>query len=181
MTSLAINSTPSGGLFRAICTVVVGVGLALATLAGSAVAETEVNIKDGYAVHGYDVVAYFTKGQPTEGSDEFQTTYDGATYRFANAEHRDAFTADPAKYAPQYGGYCAFGTAMGRKFDGDPNAWRVVDDKLYLNLNKNIQERWLADVPGFIRGAENNWPIIRSVGDASLESSPPTSLTQGAI
>ncbi|MGH1478928.1 MAG: YHS domain-containing (seleno)protein [Geminicoccales bacterium] len=181
MTSLTIDSRPSGGIFRAIYTAVIGVGLALGTLAGSATAETEVNIADGYAVHGYDVVAYFTKGEPTEGSDEFQAEHEGATYRFASAEHRDAFTADPAKYAPQYGGYCAFGTAMGRKFDGDPNAWKVVDDKLYLNLNKDIQKRWLGDVPGFVRGAENNWPIIRSIGDASLESSPPTGLTQGAI
>ena len=114
-------------------------------------------------------------------SDEFQATHEGATYRFASAAHRDAFAADPAKYAPQYGGYCAFGTAMGRKFDGDPNAWKVVDGKLYLNLNKKIQERWLGDVPGFVRGADNNWPIIRSVADASLEASPPTGLTQGAI
>ena len=181
MTSLAINSLPSGGLLRTICMTLIGVGLALATLAGSAKAETEVNINDGYAVHGYDVVAYFTKGQPTKGSDEFQATYDGATYRFASAEHRDAFTANPAKYAPQYGGYCAFGTAMGRKFDGDPNAWKVVDNKLYLNLNKKVQERWLKDVPGFVRGADNNWPIIRSIGDGNLETSPPAGLTQGAI
>ncbi len=181
MTSLAIDNPSSGGLFRTICAAVIGVGLALGTLAGTAKAETEVNVTEGYAVHGYDVVAYFTKGEPTEGSDEFQATHEGVTYRFASAEHLDAFTADPAKYAPQYGGYCAFGTAMGRKFDGDPTAWRIVDDKLYLNLNKNIQERWLADVPGFVRGAENNWPIIRSVDDASLESSPPAGLTQGAI
>ena len=181
MTSLAIDGAPSGGLFRAVRTAMIGVGLALATLAGAAKAETEININDGYAVHGYDVVAYFTKGRPTKGSDEFQATYDGATYRFASAEHRDIFTADPAKFAPQYGGYCAFGTAMGRKFDGDPNAWKVVDDKLYLNLNKNVQERWLSDVPGFIRGADNNWPVIRSISDASLESSPPAGLTQGAI
>ena len=122
MMTLAINFP----LFRAFRTAVIGVGLALATIAAPASAETEVNINDGYAVHGYDVVAYFTKGQPTKGSDEFQATYDGATYRFASAEHRDLFTADPAKYAPQYGGYCAFGTAMGRKFDGDPNAWRAA-------------------------------------------------------
>ncbi|MEM7042977.1 MAG: YHS domain-containing (seleno)protein [Pseudomonadota bacterium] len=177
MTSLTID-TP---FFRAIRTAMIGVGLALATFAGAATAETEVNINKGYAVHGYDVVAYFTKGQPTEGSDEFQATHDGATYRFASAEHRDAFNADPAKYAPQYGGYCAFGTAMGRKFDGDPHAWKLVDDKLYLNLNKGVQERWLTDVPGFIRGAENNWPIIRSVADSTLESSPPAGLTQGAL
>ena len=181
MTSLAIKGIPSGGLLRAIGTAVIGVGLALATLVGAAQAETEVNINDGYAVHGYDVVAYFTIGQPTKGSDAFQATYDGATYRFASAEHRDIFTADPAKYAPQYGGYCAFGTAMGRKFDGDPYAWKVVDDRLYLNLSKKVQERWLGDIPGFIRGADNNWPVIRSIADASLESSPPAGLTQGAI
>ena len=159
------------------------VGLALAVVpatAGLAAAETEVNIVEGYAVHGYDVVAYFTQGKPVVGDDRFTAEYEGATYRFSSAEHRDTFTADPAQYAPQYGGYCAFGTAMGRKFDGDPNAWAVVDGKLYLNLNKNIQARWKKDVPGFIRGAENNWPLIRSVADASLEASPPAGLTIGA-
>lgn len=181
MTSIAIEAAPSRGFFRAVRAAVIGVGLALATFAGSAKAETEVNINDGYAVHGYDVVAYFTKGEPTVGSDAFQAEYNGATYRFASAEHRDAFNANPAKFAPQYGGYCAFGTAMGRKFDGDPKAWKVVDGKLYLNLNKKVQERWLTDVPGFVRGADNNWPIIRSIGDSNLESSPPAGLTQGAI
>lgn len=158
-------------------------GLALAVVPATvelAAAETEVNIVDGYAVHGYDVVAYFTKGKPVEGNDQFTAQHEGATYRFANAENRDRFTADPAQYAPQYGGYCAFGTAMGRKFDGDPHAWAIVDDKLYLNLNKNVQARWKEDVPGFIRGAENNWPLIRSVADASLEASPPAGVTVGA-
>lgn len=158
-------------------------GLALAVVPATvelAAAETEVNIVEGYAVHGYDVVAYFTQGKPVAGNDQFTAQYEGATYRFASAEHRDTFTADPAQYAPQYGGYCAFGTAMGRKFDGDPNAWAIVDGKLYLNLNKNIQARWKKDVPGFIRGAENNWPLIRSVADASLEASSPAGVTIGA-
>ena len=158
-------------------------GLALAVVpatAGLATAETEVNIVEGYAVHGYDVVAYFTQGKPVVGNDRYTAQYEGATYRFASAAHRDTFTADPAQYAPQYGGYCAFGTAMGRKFDGDPSAWAVVDGKLYLNLNKNIQARWKKDVPGFIRGAENNWPLIRSVADASLEASSPAGVTIGA-
>lgn len=159
------------------------VGLAMAFVPATAqvaVAEAEVNIMEGYAVHGYDVVAYFTKGKPVDGDDRFTAEHEGATYRFSSAEHRDTFTADPAAYAPQYGGYCAFGAAMGRKFDGDPNAWAIVDDKLYLNLNKDVQARWKEDVPGFIRGAENNWPLIRSLADASLEASPPAGVTVGA-
>ena len=170
-------------LIKTLRNALLSAGLALAVVpatAGLATAETEVNIVEGYAVHGYDVVAYFTQGKPVAGDDRFTAQYEGATYRFASAEHRDSFIADPAQYAPQYGGYCAFGTAMGRKFDGDPNAWAVVDGKLYLNLNKNIQARWKKDVPGFIRGAENNWPLIRSVADASLEASPPAGVTIGA-
>ena len=170
-------------LIKTLRNAVLSAGLAFAVVpatAGLATAETEVNIVEGYAVHGYDVVAYFTQGKPVVGSDQFTADYEGATYRFASAEHRETFTADPAQYAPQYGGYCAFGTAMGRKFDGDPNAWAVVDGKLYLNLNKDIQARWKKDVPGFIRGAENNWPLIRSVADASLEASAPAGVTIGA-
>ena len=163
--------------------------IALATLLGfgaafavgsAAQAADEVNIRDGYAVHGYDVVAYFTVGRPTNGVDEFTAEHQGATYRFASAAHRDTFTADPAKYAPQYGGYCAFGTAVGRKFDGDPTAWRIIDGKLYLNLNKQIQARWLKDTAGFIRSADRNWSIIGSLSDSQLASNPPEGLTLGA-
>ena len=143
-------------------------------------AAEEVNIADGHAVHGYDVVAYFVDGRPTEGKDAFAAEHEGATYRFASAENRDRFIADPGKYAPQYGGYCAYGTAQGRKFDGDPHAWRIVDSKLYLNLNPKVQKIWLEDVPGFVRGADHNWPIIRSVADAQLASSAPDGITLGA-
>lgn len=170
-------------VIKALRTTVLSAGLALAAVLGTAqlvAAETETNIVDGYAVHGYDVVAYFEKGKPMVGDDRYTAEHDGATYRFASAEHRDAFTGNPEKYAPQYGGYCAFGTAMGRKFDGDPNAWAIVDDKLYLNLNKKVQARWKEDVPGFIRGANNNWPLIRSVADANLEASSPAGVTIGA-
>ena len=120
------------------------------------------------------------QSKPTKGNDQFTLEYQGATYRFASAANRDKFAADPATYAPQYGGYCAFGTAVGRKFDGDPTAWRIVDGKLYLNLNKNIQQRWLTDTPGFIRGADHNWPIIVSLTDGQLASNPPVGLTLGA-
>lgn len=160
-----------------------GSALALALILTPLVsfAEGEVNLIDGLAVHGYDVVAYFTEGKPVEGSGDFTATHEGATYQFSSADNRDKFSANPAAYAPQYGGYCAFGTAMGRKFDGDPTAWKIVEDKLYLNLNKDVQARWIADVPGFIKGAENNWSIIESVSDATLASTPPEGLTTGAL
>ena len=170
-------------VIKALRTLVLSAGLAFAAVLGTAqlaTAETEINIVEGYAVHGYDVVAYFKEGKPVIGDDRYTAEHDGATYRFASADHLDAFKKNPDKFAPQYGGYCAFGAAMGRKFDGDPNAWAVVDGKLYLNLNKNIQARWKEDVPGFIRGAENNWPLIRSVADASLEASAPAGVTIGA-
>ena len=160
---------------------VTGVLLGLILFPLVAFAEAEVNIVDGAAVHGYDVVAYFTEGKPVEGSGDYTASHDGAEYRFASAENRDLFAADPDAYAPQYGGYCAFGTAMGRKFDGDPNAWYIADNKLYLNVNKKVQERWLTDVPGFVKGADNNWPIIQALSDASLESNPPEGLTEGAL
>ena len=160
--------------------IMLGLGAAL-TFGSNAQAAAEVNVNDGYAVHGYDVVAYFTVGAPTEGRDQFTAAYEGATYRFASAENRDRFAADPAAFAPQYGGYCAFGTAVGRKFDGDPTLWRIADGKLYLNLNKKVQQSWFTDVPGFIRGAENNWPIIAGLTDGQLESNAPAGLTLGAI
>lgn len=152
----------------------------LPTLTEVVSAAEEINIVDGYAVHGYDVVAYFTEGKPVPGDDRYTADHDGAIYRFASAAHRDAFAANPARYAPQYGGYCAFGTAMGRKFDGDPQAWAIVDDKLYLNLNTDVQSRWKKNIPGFIKGAENNWPLIRSLADTSLEAAAPAGVTLGA-
>jgi len=137
---------------------------------------------DGAAIRGYDPVAYFTVGAPTPGSAEFVAEHDGATYRFASAANRDLFNADPEHYAPQYGGFCAFGAAMGRKFGADPTAWRVVDGKLYLNLNKEIQQRWVVDIPGFMRGANHHWGIIESIEDAKLadETMAPKGLTIGA-
>ena len=160
---------------------IAGALLGLVMLPFAAFSEAEVHVKDGKAVSGYDVVAYFTEGKPVEGNGAFTASHNGAEYQFSSAENRDLFSANPDAYAPQYGGYCAFGTAMGRKFDGDPNAWHIADNKLYLNLNKNIQERWIADVPGFVKGANNNWPIIQSLSDATLESNPPEGLTAGAL
>ena len=115
----------------------------------------------GLAVHGYDVVAYQTEGKPVRGKSEFATVHKEATYRFASKANLDTFKANPAKYEPAYGGYCAYGVSVGAKFDGDPNFWKVVDGKLYLNLDKGIQQAWLKDVPGAIKKAEANWPGIK--------------------
>ena len=122
----------------------------------------------GVALKGHDPVAYFTAGAPTPGRPEFTATHDGASYHFASAANRDAFKANPAKYAPQYGGFCAMGVALDKKLDGDPTAWRVVDNRLYLNVNKDVQKKWLEDVPAHLKKAEATWPQIRSKAPKDL-------------
>lgn len=155
------------------------IGTFLAFAAAPALA-TENYIVEGYAVSGYDPVSYFVAGAPVKGDPDLSTTYAGATYLFASPENKAAFEADPAKYAPQYGGFCAFGLAMGRKVPGDPNVWAIEDGKLYLNINPDVQTRWQANVPGFVRGADNNWQIVRSIPDSVLETTPPEGVTLGA-
>jgi YHS domain-containing protein len=112
------------------------------------------------AVGGYDTVAYHTVGEPVRGEREFQTDWNGATWRFVSQENLDLFLADPEAYAPQYGGYCAWAMAEGYTAKGDPDFWRIVDGKLYLNFNQEIQDRWEADIPGFIAAADANYPSI---------------------
>lgn len=133
-------------------------------------ANIEVNANDNdLAIQGYDTVSYFTEGTPTKGSDKYTSAYNGAIYHFASADNRDLFKADPAKYAPQYGGFCAFGVAVNQKFDTDPTAWHIKGDKLYLNLNKNVQKKWLTDVPGYLEKSQGNWTTIRSLTTAQIE------------
>ncbi|MBI5853842.1 MAG: YHS domain-containing protein, partial [Nitrospirae bacterium] len=102
------------------------------------------------ALKGYDPVAYFTEGRAVEGHKGFTHEYADATWRFASAANRDAFIQDPESYAPQYGGYCAWGISQAKFFDGDPQVWKVVDGKLYVNYNKEIEAAWATDIPGFI-------------------------------
>ena len=115
----------------------------------------------GLALRGHDPVAYFSASAPTLGKQQFTARHEGATYRFASAANRDAFVANPARYAPAYGGFCAMGVALEKKLDVDPQAWRVVDGRLYLNVNKDVQKRWLDDVPGNLATAEKNWPRLK--------------------
>ncbi len=143
--------------------------LGLSLLSGSAYAVDEQNTSrgatlagPGLAAHGYDVVSFFG-GQPVIGTDKFALAHNGATYRFANQSNLDTFKTDPGKYEPAFGGYCAYGAALNKKFDGDPRFWKVVNGRLYLNLNSDIQTKWSEDIPGNIKKAEGNWANIKSV------------------
>lgn len=139
------------------------------TLAFDEASTRAVNVDPtGLAMRGYDPVAYFTVGRPTLGSPDFSATHDGATYRFASAANRDTFRREPDKYVPAYGGFCAMGASLERKFDGDPTLWRIVDGRLYLNVAEEPHRRWLRDVPGNVQRADENWPRIRSVAPKDL-------------
>jgi len=115
----------------------------------------------GIAIKGYDPVAYFTKGRAMKGSEEFAHEWLGETWHFANAKHRDLFVADPVKYAPQFGGYCAAGMAYGQNTANiDPEAWRIIDGKLYLTYDKGGAAE-LEEIPGELTKAKTNWPKIK--------------------
>ena len=147
-----------------------GVALSVAMATSALAAGVELNASStGLAMQGYDPVAYFTDGAPAKGSYKITTVFNDATYRFASEEHKAQFEANPEAYLPAYGGYCAFGTAMGFKFDGDPEYWKIVDNKLYLNLSKDIQTRWEGNIPGFVQDANGHWENIADVEPAALQ------------
>ncbi|MGH1412879.1 MAG: YHS domain-containing (seleno)protein [Pelagimonas sp.] len=146
-----------------------GIAVSVALATSALAAGVDVNASNtGLAMQGYDPVAYFTDGEPTKGDYQTTTVYNDATYWFSSEENKAAFEANPEAYAPAYGGYCAFGTAMGFKFDGDPTLWKIVDDRLYLNLSPAIQERWAGNIPGFIADADSKWGDIVDVEPAVL-------------
>ncbi len=112
----------------------------------------------GIALKGYDVVAYFRQSQPVKGSSQFSFKWMEATWLFSSAANRDQFAADPQRYAPHYGGYCAYAVSQGHTASIDPEAWRIVDGKLYLNYSKGVQRLWEKDTTGYIQKADQNWP-----------------------
>ena len=116
----------------------------------------------GVAIEGTDPVAYFRDGRPVEGSSDYEHEWMGATWRFVSAANRDAFAADPEKYAPQYGGYCAWAVSQGYTAKIDPEAWKIVDGRLYLNYSKDVQAEWSEDIPGNIGKGDANWPKLRA-------------------
>ena len=134
---------------------------ALALTTHGAWAETPgIYAEDGIAVDGTDVVAYFTQNAPVAGNADITHDYMGTTWRFASVENRDAFAADPAAYAPQYGGYCAYAVSEGYTASTIPEAWSIVDGKLYLNYSAGVKRRWEQDIPGRVAAADAKWPSV---------------------
>jgi YHS domain-containing protein len=109
---------------------------------------------------GYDTVSYFETGQPTKGSGDYTAEYQGATWRFANSENLARFKDNPERYAPAYGGYCAWAVSEGYLAKGDPKHWSIREGRLYLNYNQSVQDQWLENPDGFIRQADVNWPKV---------------------
>ena len=142
-------------------TVLIRAALGLAGLAAApALADPVFRNLWGHAIRGYDPVAYFTEGRPVEGRAEFSFDWNGATWRFASAEHRALFAENPERYAPQYGGYCAWAVSQGYTASVDPDAWDIVDGRLFLNYSKDVQTKWRADRPALITAADGKWPAI---------------------
>jgi len=140
----------------------VGIALLVLALAPQPRAQTQSFALGGAAIRGYDAVAYHIEGRPVRGSAAFTFQWNGATWRFASTVNRDRFAADPARYAPAYGGFCAYAVSEGYTAPTDPNAWRIVDGRLFLNYDRSIQRRWEQDIPGRIRRGDANWPGLAS-------------------
>jgi YHS domain-containing protein len=117
-----------------------------------------INSSKGVAIKGYDTVAYFEKGNPVKGSEEFQFNWNDATWYFSSSANRDLFAKNPEKYVPQFGGYCAYAASRNYIYEADPMVWKIVDGKLYLNYNKEAQQEWEKDIPGNIEKGDKNWP-----------------------
>ena len=138
------------------------VSLLTLSLAAPALALSPVNQTTfgGVAIDGWDPVAYFTDGMPVEGSKAYSFDWNGATWRFASAAHRDLFAQAPEKYAPQYGGYCAWAVSQGYTADIDPQAWTIDHGRLFLNYSLDVQKKWAADIPGNVAKGDGNWPKL---------------------
>ncbi|HJS52885.1 MAG TPA: YHS domain-containing (seleno)protein [Chitinophagaceae bacterium] len=122
----------------------------------------EIYTSSSQAIHGYDPVSYFTAANPMKGSEEFSYEWKDAKWLFSSQQNLDSFAANPEKYAPQYGGWCAFGCSNERKATTDPNAWTIVDGKLYLNHNAEVREKWLKEQKQRIELADKNWLVIKN-------------------
>lgn len=147
------------------------IAVAMLLHGAAAMASNQVYATAEGAIRGYDPVAYFTEGRAVAGASGIQHEWNGAIWRFASVANRDAFARDPQRYAPQYGGYCAYGTASGYKVSTEPDAFAVRDGKLYLNYNAAVQRMWNEDQPGYIVKADGNWQSLRDAPYVSDEVS----------
>ena len=130
--------------------------LILAVFTNSSIAGEQYT-KRGYAVSGYDTVAYFTLGAPTKGDKKIKTEWNGATWLFSSEEHKELFLANPEKYAPAYDGHCAFAAGVGKKVSARPDLWKIIDGRLFLNYSKAANNRWLENPESYIKDGDVNW------------------------
>lgn len=121
----------------------------------------EIFQKDGAALGGYDPVAFFTESKPVKGTADYNHKWKDATWQFSSKQNLDSFTASPERYAPQYCGYCSYGTADGHKAPTEADTWTVLDNKLYFNYNKDVKRLWDKDRPKYIEQANGNWEKIK--------------------
>jgi YHS domain-containing protein len=128
---------------------------------GSFAQKSEVFTTESGAIKGYDPDAFFTESKAVKGEKEITYDWNGATWHFATKKNKDLFAADPEKYAPQYGGYCAYGTADGHKAPTETDTWTIDNNKLYFNYNQKVKELWNKDIPGLIKKADEQWPKIK--------------------
>jgi YHS domain-containing protein len=152
MTRLTITTLAAAGLLF----------VANPVLAGGASAVSAVG------AGGYDLVSYHQGAKPLPGNGNHIVEQDGVTYLFTNQANADEFAGNPEKYLPAYGGFCAYGVAVGKKFVGDPNVWEIVDGRLYLNLDTRIKGIWSKDIAGNLKKAEGAWSRIRDQAPADL-------------
>jgi YHS domain-containing protein len=117
---------------------------------------------ENIAIKGFDTVAYFTAENAVQGNPKFEFVWNGAKWLFANAENLEKFKANPEQFAPQFGGFCSFAVSKGYTADGDPNAWKVVDGKLYLNYSPKVKEMWEAEQEKRIKDGEKNWEEFKT-------------------
>ena len=122
----------------------------------------ETNLDEqGRALRGYDPVAYFSEGKAIPGQTEFSLSWNNSTWLFSSPENRDEFVNNPKQYAPANGGYCTFGVVLGKKFDGDPEVWSLLNGYLYIFLNEEVREKFFQDEVGNLRKVVKNWPLIK--------------------
>jgi YHS domain-containing protein len=135
--------------------------LVLLMACGRSNQHSEIFAPGGKAIKGYDAVAFFVAGKPVAGNDSWSYSWKGAEWLFSSKENLESFSSDPEKYAPQYGGYCAYGTANGHKAPTETDTWTIVDNKLYFNYSSKVKEMWLKDQKALIEKADKNWPSVK--------------------
>jgi YHS domain-containing protein len=149
-----------GNSVRKLCVGLVFAVTSVLSLSAQAVEPTYTALFSSKAIKGYDTVAYFTEGKPVQGNEQYLTEYNKATWLFASQENLKLFIANPEKYAPQYGGYCAYAVSQNSTASIKPELFTIVDGKLYLNYNQSVNEKWLANRQDFVVQADKNWPTL---------------------